>query len=38
MKEKKISENEAFQLIRKEAMRKRKTMKEIAEAMLLVFG
>ncbi|NTU73002.1 ANTAR domain-containing protein [Candidatus Roizmanbacteria bacterium] len=38
MKAKKISESEAYAFIRKEAMKKRKTMKEIAEATLLVYG
>lgn len=36
MKIKNISENEAFQFIRKEAMKKRKSMKEMSEAILLV--
>lgn len=38
MKEKKLNEAEAFELLRSEAMRKRKTMKDIAEAVLLVYG
>lgn len=37
MKEKNISENESYSYIRKEAMEKRKTMKEIADAILLVY-
>lgn len=37
MKVKNISENEAFKIIRTEAMNKRKSMKEIAEAILLVW-
>ncbi len=36
MKTKKISEDEAFRFIRSEAMNKRKTLKEIAEMILLV--
>lgn len=36
MKVKHITEDEAFRLIRREAMNKRKSMKEIAEAILLV--
>lgn len=37
MKVKNISEDQAFQLMRNEAMNKRKSMKEIAEAVLLVW-
>lgn len=37
MKIKKISEDEAFKIIRTESMNKRKSMKEIAEAILLVW-
>lgn len=37
MKAKNISEDEAFRIIRTEAMNKRKSMKEIAEAILLVW-
>lgn len=37
MKEKKLSEKDAYDMIRKESMNKRKTMKEIAEAVILVF-
>ena len=37
MKARKITEEEAFHLIRSEAMNKRKSMKEIAEAILLVW-
>lgn len=37
MKVKNISENDAFKIIRSEAMNKRKSMKEIAEAILLVW-
>lgn len=37
MKAKHISEEEAFKIIRSEAMNKRKSMKEIAEAILLVW-
>ena len=37
MKSRHISEEEAFRLIRSEAMNKRKSMKEIAEAILLVW-
>lgn len=37
MKEKKFTEDEAYTYLRKEAMIKRKTMKEIAEAVLLVY-
>jgi len=37
MKEKNMSEDEAFAFIRKEAMNKRKSMKEIADAILLVW-
>ncbi|SRR5258708_6922372 len=36
MKAKQINEEEAFHFLRKEAMNKRKSMKEIAEAVLLV--
>lgn len=38
MKEKKLSEEESYSFIRKEAMSKRKSMKEIADAILLVFS
>ncbi len=38
MREKKINEDVAFQLLRSESMKKRKTMKDIAEAVLLVYG
>lgn len=34
----KISEKQAYDIIRKEAMKKRKSMREIAEAVLLVWG
>jgi uroporphyrinogen-III synthase len=37
MKTRNISENEAFTFIRTEAMKRRKTMKEIAESILLVW-
>jgi len=37
MKARKLTEEEAFRLIRKEAMNKRKSLKEIAEAILLVW-
>jgi uroporphyrinogen-III synthase len=37
MKEKSITESEAFGILRKEAMNKRKSIKEIAEAVLLIF-
>lgn len=37
MKTKNITESEAFKIIRTEAMNKRKSMKEIAEAILLVW-
>lgn len=37
MKSRGITEDEAFRLIRSEAMNKRKSMKEIAEAILLVW-
>lgn len=36
MKVRKLSENDAYHFLRKEAMSKRKTMKEIAEAVILV--
>jgi signal transduction protein with GAF and PtsI domain len=38
MKFKKIAENDAYKLLRDEAMKKRKTMKEIADAVILVWG
>lgn len=38
MQNKNITEQEAFSFIRQEAMKKRKTKKEIAEAILLVFN
>lgn len=38
MKEKNLSEKEGYEMIRREAMSKRKTMKEIAEAVILVFA
>lgn len=37
MKEKNLTEKEAYELLRKEAMSKRKTIKEISEAVCLVF-
>lgn len=37
MKSRKISEDEAFKVIRREAMNKRKSMKEIAEAVIIVY-
>lgn len=37
MKKQKISERAAYELIRTEAMKKRKTMREMAEAVLLVY-
>lgn len=37
MKKEKISEKKAYDLIRKEAMKKRKSMREIAEAVLLLY-
>ena len=38
MKEKQLSETESYNLIQQEAMKKRKSMHEIAEAVLLVYG
>lgn len=38
MKEKNIDESKAFTLLRTEAMQKRKTLKDIAEAVVLVYG
>lgn len=38
MEKEKLSENEAYKKLRNEAMRKRKTLKEIAEAVILVWG
>lgn len=38
MKAKNISEEESYSFIRKEAMQKRKSMKEIADAILLIFA
>jgi AmiR/NasT family two-component response regulator len=38
MKKDKLSEKKAFDMIRNEAMKKRKTMKEIAEAILLIYS
>jgi signal transduction protein with GAF and PtsI domain len=38
MKEKSIAESEAYTVIRKEAMKKRKSMREIAEAVMIVYG
>lgn len=38
MREKGLAESEAYKLIQTEAMRKRKTKREIAEAVILVFG
>lgn len=38
MKQKHISENEAYGLLRKEAMNKRKSIKDIAEAVILVYN
>lgn len=37
MKKKKMTEHAAYELLRSEAMKKRKTMKDIAEAVLLVY-
>lgn len=37
MKERSLSETEAYNLLQKEAMKKRKSIKEIAEAVLLVY-
>lgn len=37
MKNQSFTEHEAYEMIRKEAMKKRKTMKDIAEAVLLVY-
>lgn len=37
MKKEKISEKKAYDLVRKEAMKKRKSMKEIAEAVILLY-
>jgi len=38
MKAKNMSENDAFSLLRSEAMDKRKSIKDIAEAVLLVYN
>ena len=38
MKIKNLSESEAYEMIRSEAMKKRKTKRDIAEAILMVFG
>ena len=38
MKKDKLSEKKAFDMIRNEAMKKRKTMKEIADAILLIYS
>lgn len=38
MKTKQLNEEKAYQFIRSEAMKKRKSMKEIAEAILLIFS
>lgn len=38
MKEKQMNESEAFRLLRNESMKKRKSMKDISEAVLLVYG
>lgn len=38
MKQKNLTEQEAYSYLRKEAMAKRKSMKEIADAILIVFG
>ena len=38
MKKNSMSEREAYQMIQREAMKKRKSMKEIAEAVLLIYG
>lgn len=38
MKREKMSENAAYTMIRKEAMKKRKSMRDIAEAILLIYG
>jgi len=38
MKHKKMNENEAFLLLRKDAMKHRKSMREIAEAVILIWG
>ncbi|MEN9328800.1 MAG: hypothetical protein RI947_1608 [Candidatus Parcubacteria bacterium] len=37
MKKNKMTEREAYQMMQREAMKKRKTMKEIAEAVLLIY-
>lgn len=37
MKKTKMTEREAYQMMQREAMKKRKTMKEIAEAVLLIY-
>lgn len=38
MKHRELSEDESYKLIRKEAMNRRKSMKEIAESIIIVFG
>jgi len=38
MKEKNISEDQAYRLMQKEAMNRRKPMKEIAQAVIMVFS
>ena len=38
MKEKNMNESDAYTLIREEAMKKRKSIREIAEAIVLVYG
>ena len=38
MKIRKISEAQAYEIIRQEAMKKRKNKRDIAEAILMVFG
>lgn len=37
MKEKKMTEDEAYKLIRQEAMKKRKSMRDIAQALILIY-
>lgn len=37
MKQKAVSENEAYQFLRHEAMKKRKSLREIADAVILIF-
>lgn len=38
MREKRVGENEAYELLRSEAMRKRKSIRDISEAVILVYG